>query len=53
MKFYVLRDTTQGIGDTILNFKVRNETWEPYEGLDTTELEVYDTEGVETGDSPL
>ena len=53
MKFYVLRDTVQGIDDTFLSFKVRNETWTDYEGLDTTELEVYDTDGVETGISPL
>ena len=53
MKFYVLRDTVQGIGDTFLSFKVRNETWTDYEGLDTTELEVYDTDGVETDISPL
>ena len=53
MKFYVLRDTVQGIDDTFLSFKVRNETWTDYEGLDTTELEVYDTDGVETDISPL
>ncbi len=53
MKFYVLRDTVQGIDDTFLSFKVRNETWTDYEGLDTTELEVYDTDGVETEISPL
>ena len=53
MKFYVLRDTVQGIGDTFLSFKVRNETWTDYGGLDTTELEVYDTDGVETDISPL
>ena len=53
MKFYVLRDTVQGIGDTFLSFKVRNETWTDYDGLDTTELEVYDTDGVETDISPL
>ena len=53
MKFYVLRDTVQGIDDTFLSFKVRNETWTDYDGLDTTELEVYDTDGVETDISPL
>jgi len=47
MKFYVLRDTVQGIGDTFLSFKVRNETWTDYDGLDTTEMQVYDADGVE------
>jgi len=47
MKFYVLRDTVQGIGDTVIRFNVRNVTWTNYEGLDTTEMQVYDADGVE------
>ena len=53
MKFYVLRDTVQGIGDTVIRFNVRNVTWTNYEGLDTTEMQVYDADGVEMQDSPL